>query len=411
MACYRSLSVLISSGILILSFGCDTWVEDVEQPEAIITDNDLTLEQHVGALINGVVSVFGLAYSQIAFNSGVLSDEFVFDLRNPGSRSGSLRNIDAALIPFGDSQVKGQFATIGRLRYLADDLIRRVGEIPFENQDLKRRAEFTGYFYGAVARYLLAGYYGLTEREGGGVISLSPSEPGQFVPSADMYRMALDKLELTLSFSESAETRIVNTLKARILLLLGDIAEARASAQSGMAQDDVPLQVAYGGLSLNPFWLNVGADQKLVSVVADFTYKEYVDADGNEAGRLPVVEFVVVAGMDSTILYRQGLYTSGIDPLPFCTWQENELILAELDLDDGNEAGALSHVNTVRASHGLDGLTTVSIDVLEVERRKELWMMGLRLIDQRRFGSWHKGPDTWWHFPIPQDERDLNPNL
>ena len=124
---------------------------------------------------------------------------------------------------------------------------------------------------------------------------------------------------------------------------------------------------------------------------------------------MPLAE---VISKDSLMtFYRQDRYTRSTDPTWFSTWQENELILAEIELREGNSSAALTHVNAVRSAAGLDDLSSLDMTVLENERRKELWLMGLRLIDQRRFGTWHKGAGSWWNLPIPQIERDRNPNL
>ena len=136
---------------------------------------------------------------------------------------------------------------------------------------------------------------------------------------------------------------------------------------------------------------------------------DYVQLDPAEAARIPLEEVVGVDG--TTIYYRQGFYTDRSSPLPFAKWQENELMLAELDLRDGNSAGALTRINAVRASHGIAPLTAVTMLELMDERDKELFTMGLRLPDQRRMDIWHLGPDTWQYLPITQNERNINTNL
>ena len=72
---------------------------------------------------------------------------------------------------------------------------------------------------------------------------------------------------------------------------------------------------------------------------------------------------------------------------------------AELALRLGDAAGALTQINLVRLSHGLTALDSVDMDVVIVERDKELVTLGMRLIDQRRFGLWHLPGDRWQYFP------------
>ena len=143
--------------------------------------------------------------------------------------------------------------------------------------------------------------------------------------------------------------------------------------------------------------------------VADFRFNDYVQADEGETARIPLTE--VVGNDGTTVYYRQNLYPQRESPLTFAKWQENTLMLAELDLRDSNAGGALTHINAVRASHGLSALTAADMTILTDERDKELFTMGLRLVDQRRMDFWHLGPDTWQYFPITQNERNINPNF
>ena len=61
---------------------------------------------------------------------------------------------------------------------------------------------------------------------------------------------------------------------------------------------------------------------------------------------------------------------------------ESEGLLAEAEMRDGNAAGALAHVNAVRAASGLDPLATLDMDGLMFEREKELFAEGFRKRDQ-----------------------------
>ena len=105
-------------------------------------------------------------------------------------------------------------------------------------------------------------------------------------------------------------------------------------------------------------------------------------------------------------------YPDSDSPISIIDWQENHLILAELDLrGEATGGSALGAVNEVRASHGLFSLDEVDYSVLLHERDKELFCRGQRLIDQRRFPDelpWHTG--EWHYMVIPYEEEYANPN-
>ncbi len=108
-------------------------------------------------------------------------------------------------------------------------------------------------------------------------------------------------------------------------------------------------------------------------------------------------------------------------PITVVSAREMHLIIAESYLATGNTASAQSEVNLVRA---YDNLTAWSDqisakEILEWERRANLFIQGRRLADMYRFGSksanWLptsaalRVPGTF--FPIPIQERRANPYI
>ena len=106
----------------------------------------------------------------------------------------------------------------------------------------------------------------------------------------------------------------------------------------------------------------------------------------------------------------------------FVSWQENNLIQAEIAIRSSDNPTALTLINAVRASHGVADMTDEKVqedfegdylEMLYVERDKELCFTGLRGMDQNRFDRWHKEPlETHWRYmPISQAERNGNSNI
>ena len=401
---FLTLFAILLAGTFI---GCDSFVEDVDLPIDSIDDFQLTDESQVPFVIIGVQARFADTADLLQVYAGGISDELIFDTNVPNATFPSFAEMDVGDIQFSNASNSGAFTNLGELRFIADNILERIEDIEFEDAALETEARFTGNFYGGLARYFFALYYGLNPREGGGVITLDPAEPGSFIPSAEMFDQAIDKLNAASSLGDAYQVRIINTILARIYLIQGDYANAATAAQAGLVEGDAPFEALYSVEVPNYYWSQAGAGRN--QWVVDFRFNDYVQADPAEAVRIPLDE--VLGGDGSTIYYRQAKYPDRESSIPFTKWQENSLILAELDLRNGDPASALTHVNQVRASHNLDPLAALDMLTLMDERDKELFTMGLRLPDQRRMDIWHLGPDTWWYLPIPQNERNINDNF
>ncbi len=387
--------------LVLVGASCDGFVEDIDLPIDSIDESQLDTESQIPFVITGIKSRFSTSYDRISLFAGGLSDELFFDTNVPNATFPTYNEIDDGEITFDNNSNDGVYGDIGELMLFAKVLEERVGRITFEDQDLKKEALFSANFFAGIARYMLATYYGLTQEQGGGVIDAGP-----FIPSDQMYAQALEKLNAAKASADAYETRVVNTLIARIHLFEGRYADARSAAQQGMQEGDDPFQSLHTPENTNEWYFGSGRGR--TQFVADWRFQEYVEADAAEGARIALE---TITGTDGTVYWRQSLYTLRESPINFATWQENELMLAELDLRGGEAGTALGRINAVRASHGIGDLDSADLDVLIEERDKELFTMGLRLPDQRRFGLWHLGAGTWKYLPITQSERNGNDNL
>lgn len=409
----RFLPVLTAL-LLVFSFAaCDSFVDEVDLPIDNIEDPSLTDEGQIPFVLAGLQGRFAATHDLFVLLTEGLSDAMIFDRRVPNATFDTYDQIERGDIDLANNSVDGVYENLGELRFFADDLLRRADEITFQDADLERQVRFMGNFFGGVARYFYAAYVGLTPRQGGGIISPDPDNPGSFIPSDQMYDLAVEKLNAASAFASDYEKRVINSTIARIHLYEGNYGEARAAAANGLREGDAPFQSLHSTQATNAFYFGAGPGRH--QWVADFRFKDIVDATPEEAARIPLVEII---GTDDppTLFYRQAKYEQRDTPINFVSWQENELMLAELDLRDGNAASALGRINRVRASHGLSALDSADMDTLVRERDLELWLTGQRLIDQRRFNLWHLGtlPDgslTWQFLPITQSERNSNPNV
>lgn len=401
--------------ILCLSLAaCDAFIDDVQPPIDRVPGELLNDVSQVNFLITGVQHRHNTVNGAITVNASLLSDQFFFDTRVQNATFPTFREIDQGDILGDNNTVRNLFRQLGEYRYLADDLIDRVeNRIQFGENDqaLRRRALYFGNLHGAIARYYYATYFGLTPTRGGGVINVGP-----FIPSAQMYQQAVERFLAARQILQQGiaglsgaaadrELRVLNSLLARTYLYAGDFQAARTAAQAGMQQGDAPFQTRYVSQSPNPWFSDGGRGR--TQIVAAMRFFEAQDP------RAPVEPAPMVTGANVQF-YRQALYIPNDAPITFMSWQENNLMLAELAIRLDGAAGlveANTRVNANRAAAGLQPITVTGLADIERERDFQLFTQGQRLPDQRRFGTFHLPQGRWQYLPIPDDERNANPNL
>lgn len=396
---------------------CSEWVSSVEPLTDEVDDSLLTSEKEVPFVLAGVQGRWASYYSVMTRVAGLISDELFWETNVPNTGNAIWGEWNGN-VPFLLTRT-GTFEwdAAGETRFFADDLVRRVGEIDFVDKNLEKEALFWGYFIGGFARFSYAAWWGLTQTEGGGVITDDLDKPGEFIPSQEMYGLALEKLALALGHADAYQAKVVHSLMARIHLFRQDYASAATEAGAGLIEGDPPFQALFSAAGFwNNWWVFAGGANKTNPV--DFRFRDYHIGDAAEAARIPLI--VAKGGDGVTDYYFQAIVTRRDDPLDVITWQEMALILAEIALRNNDTGAALRHINQVRAAHGLadksaadlntDILGILGLNLIVEERDKELIMHGMRLVDQRRFDIWHR-PGGWQYALIPINERERNPNI
>jgi hypothetical protein len=250
----KYLSFFLSLLLLATFVGCDSYVEDVDEPIDSIDDTQLTIESQVPFLIKGVQSRFSTVYDQAAVFAGGLSDELIFTEDVVNATFPTFREMEDGDIEFANNSNDALFDALGELRLFSDNLLIRIEEITFEDADLRTEAEFNALFYGGLARYFYATYYGLTQREGGGVISEDSENLSPFIPSSELYLQAMDKLTAAQALADPYYTRVINTVMARIQLFQGNYAQARTAAEAGLVDGDAPFESLHSIDNTNYFY-------------------------------------------------------------------------------------------------------------------------------------------------------------
>jgi len=397
------LFVILAITLMLLWSGCDNWVTSIDPLTGQVQDDQLNNEGSIPFLITGVWGQLASCTDGCFALSDLLSDQLLFDLDVPLASYSQYEEIDTGDILLDNNSVEGVYNAVMELRFLADDVVRRAGDINFSDTDLEKEVNFTGYFLGGISRYYLATYFGLDKNQGG-----SPLDKGPMISSDELYNQAIDYLTKSIEYAEDDYMiRVIKTIIARIYLYKKDYTNAKQYANEGLAQGDDPYQVPYNVAdNTNYYWQQAGLGRS--QMVIDFRFHDYVTEDPAEMVR---VSHQSIIGRSGAQWWLQTKYDEEGDPLNLTSWQENELMLAELEVREGNTGSALTRVNEIRTSHGLDPLDAVDLNTIIEERDKELFLTGMRLADERRFDIWHMDADTWHYLPVTQAERNSNPNI
>jgi len=225
---FIKIYLLIFTSIFVFS-SCKDYVSNVDPLISQVKDEDLTTPSQLPFLIKGVKTRFANATERLYVIADGLSDEFFFSQNVPNATFPTFRDIDKGIISLDNNSVRGPYTAMGQYRFLADNLVERVGKMTIGDASLKNDALFTGYFYGGYARFQYATYMGLTETQGG-----SPIDGGPFIASAKMYDLAIGKFKEALKYTTNPATiRMVNSVIARSYLFKEDFANAVTQIRNG----------------------------------------------------------------------------------------------------------------------------------------------------------------------------------
>jgi hypothetical protein len=410
-----NIGILLSVLALLSLFACEDYVSNIEPYNDRLVSEALNTETSVPALIVGIDNQVAWTVDDLFMGADGLSDQLIFDTRNPMSTYPGYQMLDAGdPLDYRDENAQ-PFDNSHELRVLADTLLYRVlNNIALTRATLKDSALFCGYFNSAYAHYLIATYYGRGPTEGGSPINL-----GRFVPSARLYQTALDRWNESLKYTTNAyRIRLVNSLMARLYLFIGNHTNAAACAAKGLVSPDAPWLAKYDLVNDNEY--RGGAGELRDQLMVDPRFNAYVAADSTEAARIKIKK---KTGTGGWVFYSEIKYVqtgTTVTPIELMDWQENNLMRAELAVRGLSSDNALTLINQVRTSQGVSALPTGTVITLSdpktstkysifEERDKALFIRGLRLPDQRRFNKWHLAPGTWQYMPISLAEKQRNP--
>lgn len=402
---------------------CQNYVRDVSSPVDLISSNDLYQESQLPLVFTSSAGIVSQMITFIVPLASILSDEFVSanDIALDRSAPGVF-NLDAG-IPDRSITDDG-WTTVGT----ASGIIRVLNgtsrnlKLPItitQDSNRKKLNYMSNLLLGMYLHYTGA-FFGRTARQGGITI---PTYDGPFFSTTMAHDSALSCFSIALINARTLyERRLVNSYIARIHLLEGRYSLALNAALNGLQETDTAFQATFPATARNR-WVDFAGSENGHTVIPHQRFRAYVAAEPGEAGRIPLALGNRPAPGRTTPYYVQAKYTA-TSPIDLMTWQENSLMIAELRLRISNDmAGALQEINRVRSAvppvQGAPNLalrTATNLDSIYIERDKQLFATGLRLLDQRRFNRWSQfsgavQTTAWYYLPIAQNEFNVNPNL
>lgn len=429
--------------LLIASFtfvACENWVQNTEPQIDVIEDDLLNDPDQIEFLITGVEARFAFTYTRLGLIADLTADQLIFDEVMDLATFPTYREIGSNYSGLGDNTVftnntnRGAYNALMGWRLLADDLVDRVDGLEGLDADVANRANFIGNLHGAVSRYMIGFYledFACGPTAGVGTSGQEciddfggPINASAIIRAGDMaVNEILPRLATAEQFATPAQVRVINTLRARMHLFLGNYGASFAAAQNGMQPGDAPFQSLHSVQAANEYFFAAGDGR--IQVIPDYRFAQYIEDNPEEANRVKLKQAPASLVNIDEPRFQQDMYPVQQSSMDFLTWQENHLILAELAALRGQAGDPLALVNAVRDSHEIGALPgPVTEQVIIEERDKELFLQGVRMFDLLRFGIWNAevlgtpGVDgsiagdpvgPWRGIPIPNDERNDNP--
>lgn len=422
--------------VLPLAVGaCD--ILDVENPNNLVQE-DLEKVAAANAAVNGAEASVLRAYSRMIGPISTASDEITWI----GSRDAWLTLNQGNLTDPANEFVDEHFPFVGEARWMADEATKLVDGHFAElgtntlQEDLGRANLNSGIVYTFVGEFF------------DDFVFSDRMEPGvPFGPSgmSAIFDQAITKLGAAISNATAAgDTETANrALSVRMrayharavwqLLnpagstpanpLVNDAgANADAEALLAAVSEDWRYEFVYiAGQLTNNFgsWVNEREEMQIGELYGR-QQAEPLDPSTIEAF---ILEDPIDNVVDPRLVFFAEYFTEQTDfgPLIFTSARMAHLILAEAALAAGDSPGFAEHINAVRT---LNGMTPFSgqipeLDMLQHERRVNLYLQGTRLNDQYRFGvmsnNWLPNSDAATTpgtlLPITRTEVLSNPNV
>lgn len=406
----RSLAWAVALLVGVFSTACDG-ILDVDMPgetEASAMDNPA----YAGLLVLGVQADFECYYSGFTLLSALLSGEMTGASTALPMQWFQQRGVRPVINDNISCNAAGYYRSLSTARFVADDALQRIGgysdaEVPQKNLLLARAALYSAFSYTIFAESYCSATFDLG--------------PETFRP--EILALAEERfdtaVQLATQVNDAALLNAARVGRARVRLQRGNEAGALSDASAVPAgfRFDVTRSNSDASRRNRIYTQNTQTTNHTI----DWRYWE-TEWMGVPDPRIQVIDANRRATDGLHPAWLQTKYTSESSPIRLASYVEAQLVIAEIE-------GGQTAVDVINMLHEAAGLPDFqSTDEAEIraqvieERRREFFLEGRRMGDLNWFGGWEDwadGVNQWDNrpyegtrcFPIPNEERQGNPNL
>ncbi|HEX7118979.1 MAG TPA: RagB/SusD family nutrient uptake outer membrane protein [Longimicrobiales bacterium] len=412
---------VLALGVTLMAAACNfDELLEVELPDQIPTDG-LAEPQNAKLLTDGAVADFECAYGAYVALTSVMAGEMMDATPTAARWPYDRRSVNPndGLYSTSDCEALGIYTPLSRARWSADNILQHLQEWTDEQVPDRQRLIATAAAYAGYSRVLLAE----------GFCTVAGINNGPELTPEQVLQNAIERFNTAIEAAQGLGDGdpLLNFAymgRARAYLGLGNGAAAVADAQRippgfvyGMSADTAP------GRRVNRVFAQSGTNTlgggNALTVAPAYRALQHM---GVADPRVPVID----AGFEDegVAIFWQAKYPTRNTPIPIASYDEAQLIIAEVE--GGATAEAI--INDFHTAAGLPAFDATGLSDAEIlahvieERRSELWLEGHRFHDIRRHelpldpepGTPHRrggfyGDDRC--FPLPSVEIRNNPNI
>ena len=421
---------LASTAALLALLACaDITSLEQEAPSRVIS-RDLFIPANAQLLVTSAISDYECALAQTIIAGGLVGDELIDAQLSQVGWDYDRRTVIPALTAYATNtctsiQVPGVYTPLNVARKQADDVTAALEG--WTDTEVTNRTDLIGQ----TAAH--AGYSALMLGE---VMCSAAIDGGPELTRAQMFAEAETRFTKAIAAATTANNQAILNMayvgRARTRLNLGNTTGARADAAL------VP-----AGFVRNATYSGAGGARRENLVFTQMWRGLFSSVDpsfrgltvGGVADTRVVVTDAGVNGHDiQTRIWRQNKYPLISSAIPIASYDEAQLIIAEIDAAGGTPAGILSAeaiINGLRSRAGLPpyvaGTPAQTLADVREERRRELFLEGQRLGDIIRLditlspaagtsypvkgGVYGSAAGAQACLPLPDVERNNNPSM